>query len=239
MSNLYIQLNTNLIVSSRMSDQTVWGKFKAFMGGTVISTITEINGLMPDSILFGSLLLFILTQNMAFGVFAIFIFETSLSHRLISWVSSQTVGPSRSADIQCRTGFKTPQFATERIFTQDMYPSYSVFSISAIATYLLLSTKEFSNTLQAMGPEWQSRSKVAYTFIVLVVSAFSVVRLMRCDSLSDVLISFCFAIIVGATFFYINKSLFGEEAINFLGLPYIVSKDSQGAPIYICSAETS
>jgi hypothetical protein len=46
------------------------------------------------------------------------------------------------------------------------------------------------------------------------------------------------AMIVGAIFFYVNKSLFGEEAMNFLGLPYLMSKDSQGAPIYICSADT-
>jgi hypothetical protein len=237
---LYIQLNTNLIASSRMADQTtVWGKFKAFMGGTVIATIGEINSLIPDSILFGSLLLYALTQNIAFGVFGVFIFETVLSHRLISWVSAQSVGPSRSVDLSCRAGFKVPQFAAQRMFSHDAYPSYSIFSISAIATYLLLATKEFSNTLQAMGPEWQSRSKVAYAFIALVLAAFVIIRLIKCDSLGEVLIAFCLALIVGATFFYVNKSIFGEEAMNFLGLPYMVSKESQGAPIYICSADTN
>jgi hypothetical protein len=220
-------------------DETVWGKFKSFMGGTVVSTIGEINALMPDSILFGSLLLYALTQNIAFGAFAVFIFETVLSHRLISWVSSQTVGPSRSVDLSCRAGFKTPQFATHRIFSHDPYPSYSIFSISAISTYLLLATKEFSNTLDAMGPEWASRSKVAYVFIALVLLACIIVRLIKCDSLSEVLFAFTTAIIIGAIFFYVNKSLFGEEAMNFLGLPYMVSKESQGSPIYVCSAETS
>ena len=222
-----------------MSEQTVWDKFKQFMGGTVISTIGEINSLMPDSILFGSLLLYVLTQNIAFGAFAVFIFETVLSHRLISWVSSQTIGPSRPVDISCKVGFKTPQFAVERMFMHASYPSYGVFSISAIAMYLLLATKEFSNTLQAMGPEWESRTKVAYAFIIMVVTTFIIVRLIKCDTGSEVLISFCLALIIGAIFFYINKSIFGEEAMNFLGLPYMVSKDSQGAPIYICAAENS
>jgi len=184
-----------------MSEQTVWEKFKAFMGGTVISTVGEINALMPDSILFGSLLLYILTQNIAFGAFAVFIFETVLSHRIISWVSSQTVGSSRPIDISCRAGFKTPQFAVERMLSHNAYPSYSVFSISAIATYLLLATKEFSSTLQAMGPEWESRSKVAYAFILMVVAAFIIVRLIKCDTGSEVLIAFCLALIVGSIFF--------------------------------------
>jgi hypothetical protein len=221
-----------------MSEQTVWDKFKSFMGGTVVTTIGEINALMPDSILFGSLLLYMLTQNIAFGAFAVFIFETALSHRLISWVSAQTVGPSRPIDLSCRAGFKTPQFAVQRMFSHNPYPSYSVFSISAIATYLLLATKEFSNTLQAMGPEWESRSKVAYTFIVLVLATFVIVRLMRCDSFGEVMVAFCLALIVGAIFFYVNKSLFGEEAMNFLGLPFLVNKDEKGSPIYVCSAET-
>jgi hypothetical protein len=45
------------------------------------------------------------------------------------------------------------------------------------------------------------------------------------------------AFISGIIFFTINKSLFGQESVNFLGLPYIVSKDSQASPIYVCSAE--
>lgn len=138
-----------------MSDQpTVWSKFKDFMGGTVIKTITEIHMLMPDSILFGSLLLYFLTQNMAFGVFAVFIFEVVLSHKMISWVSSQAVGPSRATDVSNRVGFKTPRFSPERMFSHDMYPSYGVFSIASIGTYLGLATNSFSDTMNAMGPEW-------------------------------------------------------------------------------------
>ena len=66
-----------------MSESTVWDKFKGFMGGTVINTIVGIHMLIPDSILFGSLLLYFLTQNIAFGVFAVFVFETELIHKLI------------------------------------------------------------------------------------------------------------------------------------------------------------
>ena len=38
-------------------------------------------------------------------------------------------------------------------------------------------------------------------------------------------------------FYYVNKSVFGEESMNFLGLPYMVSKESQASPIYVCAAE--
>lgn len=222
-----------------MADPTLWSKFKEFMGGTVIKTITEIHMLMPDSILFGSLLMYFLTQNMAFGIFGIFIFETVLSHKLISWVSSQSVGSSRSADIQCRVGYKTPQFSVDRMFSHDSYPSYGVFAITSIATYLGLATKEFSNTLNAMGDEWSSRSVVAYTFIGLVLATFIITRLWNCDTMGEVLMAFSLALVSGTIFFYLNKSIFGEESMNFLGLPYLVSKESQGSPIYVCSAEST
>jgi hypothetical protein len=221
-----------------MSEPTLWNKFTAFMGGTVVTTINEIRMLMPDSILFGSLLLYFLTQNLSFGIFAVFIFETSLSHKLISWVSSQAVGPSRPVDIQCRPGYKTPQTGPQRMFMHDTYPSYGVYSITAIATYLALATKEFSATLDAMGPEWSSRGAMAYAFIGLVLAAFIGTQIYRCnDSMSEILMAAVFAVVAGFIFFYVNKSLFGEEAMNFLGLPYLVSKESQGSPIYVCAAE--
>jgi hypothetical protein len=203
----------------------------------VISTITEINMLIPDSILFGSLLMYFLTQNMAFGIFGVFIFETVLSHKLISWTSSQAVGPSRSADMKCRTGFKTPQFNPQRMFSHDTYPSYGVFSISAIGTYLGLATSEFSSTLDSMGSDWAIRKKMAYGFILAVIAIFIIFRLLYCDSVGEVVLAVVLAMVTGTIFFFINKAIFGQEAMNFLGLPYLVSKESQGSPIYVCAAE--
>jgi hypothetical protein len=225
---------------SAVEQPTVWSKLKDFMGGTVIKTITEINMLMPDSILFGSLLMYALTQNIAFGTFAIFIFETVLSHKMASWISSQAVGSPRSVDIQCRMGYKTPQYKTDRMFSHDAYPSFGVFSITAMGTYLGLATNEFSDTLNAMGNEWSSRKTVAYTMIALVLFAFILFRIVYgCDSIGEVVLAVALAIVTGVVFFFINRSVFGEEAMNFLGLPYLVSKESQGSPIYVCSAETN
>ena len=46
-----------------------------------------------------------------------------------------------------------------------------------------------------------------------------------------------FAVIAGSIFFSLNKKVFGIESINFLGLPYMVSKESEGHPIYVCAAD--
>jgi len=219
------------------TQEDVWTKFKDFMGGTVFKTISEIHLLMPDSILFGSILMYFLTQNVAFGVFSIFLLETVLSHKLISWVSAQSVGESRSIDIKCRAGYKIPQFNVARIFSHDSYPSYSIYSLTSIAVYLKLAMNDFKGTLTAMGPEWESRATVASTFIGLLLATFIGFRYWSCDGFTEILIAITFAIVASVIFYYVNKSVFGEESMNFLGLPYMVSKESQASPIYVCAAE--
>jgi len=163
---------------TEVQENGIWNNLMSGVNSFIASPVSEIYSLMPDSLLFGALVLYFLTQNLSFGVFAIFIFETVFSHRILSWLFSQSVGPSRSVtDIKCRAGYKIPQFNAERIFSHDQYPSYGVFSITSIATYLGLSTSEFSKTLNEMGSEWKSRSIVSYVFILLVVSAFIIIRM--------------------------------------------------------------
>jgi len=222
-----------------MSESSAWTYVANFLGGTVKESVAEIYRLIPDSILFGSILLYFLTQNVAFGVFGIFIIEIVLSHRMVSWLFTQSVGPSRSPDrITCLSGFKTPQWKVNRIFNHDNYPSYGVFSLTSIGTYLLLATNEFSDTLQAMGPEWASRKIVAYSLTAFMLISFILVRwYVGCESLGEIVYAGLIAILVGAILFFVNKQLFGVEGMNFLGLPYLVSKESQGSPIYVCAAE--
>jgi hypothetical protein len=211
----------------------------------ITQPVREIFSLMPDSILFGSLLLYFLTKNLSYGVFAIFLFETVLSHKLISWIFSQSVGPSRPAYtkeedlVKCRAGFKTAQTKVDRIFSHDQYPSYGLFAVTSIATYLKMATSEFADTMDAMGTEWQTRNLLVNIFIGLVVGICIVARAYTCDSVSDIVVALVLAIIVGSVFFAVNKTLFGQEAMNFLGLPNMVTKESQGTPIYVCAVEKS
>lgn len=202
----------------------------------ILRAIVEIHSLIPDSILFGSLFLYFLTHHLAFGVFSIFLMEIVASHRLISWIFSQSVGTTRSSSpLTCRAGFKTPQYQYQRIFSHEAYPSYSIFSVTAIATYLGLSTSAFSPTMDQMGQEWKKRSSVAYSFIGLFLGTFFLARAYACESVTELFIAMILAILVGIFLFYVNKSIFGIESVNFLGLPYMVRKDESGEPIYVCS----
>lgn len=219
-------------------------KVKDFMGNTIIRTIAEMYNLMPDSVLFGCFVLYFLTQNLAYGVFSAFIIELTLSHRLIAWMSEQMFGtPATLKPISCRAGYKTPQMDIGRMFNHDPYPSYGIFSIVSMASYLGFATSASSTALDSMGENWKTRSMVAYTFMALIVGTFILTRifLSGCDdTLGEIIIATVLAVIVGYIFFYLNKSLFGMESMNFLGLPVLVSKGakSNGDPteIYVCAS---
>ena len=219
-------------------------KIKDFMGGTIFRTVAEMYNLMPDSVLFGSFVLYFLTQNLAYGIFSAFIIELTLSHRLIAWMSTQMFSPPAiQKPIACRAGYKTPQMDISRMFNHDPYPSYGIFSMVSMASYLGFATNECSVALESMGENWKTRTTIAYLFIGLIVGTFILARifLSGCDdTLGEIIIAAALAIIVGYLFFYINKSIFGMESMNFLGLPVLASKgtDSNGNPsnVYICAA---
>ena len=205
-----------------------------------LSPVIEIYSLMPDSILFGSMILYAITQNLSYGVFSIFIMEMIASHKFLSWVMTQLFGPqSRSeSSIRCRAGFKTPQLDVRRIFMHDQYPSYAIFSMTSIATYLGLSTAEFSDTFKAMGSEWDGRSMTAYIFIGILLCTFILVRSFGCsEGGTEIAIAVVSAVIFSFILFKINVFFFDKEGINFLGLPYLSEKAANGTPIYVCSAD--
>lgn len=196
--------------------------------------------LMPDSVLFGSLLLYFLTQNSAYGAFSVFIVEMTVAHRVIAWFFSSSVGsPDTQKPVQCRAGYKTPRLDITRMFDHDPYPSYGIFSIVSMATYLGFAMNEYTSVLTSMGEDWKSRSMIAYIFMGLIVATFIMARmfLSSCgDTLGEIIVASIFAVVVGAIFFYVNKKLLGKEATNMLGLPYMSEKDAKGNGIFICAA---
>jgi len=219
---------------------------------TVINSIAEIHRLMPDSILFGSILLYFLTQNVAFGVFSVFIFETVGTHKLISWMFSQAVGeptgskpiPPSGAEystmIKSRMGYKTPRYDYKRMFLHSQYPSYGVFSIVAIGAYLAMAMKEFSDTFKELDladaekiAQWKSRPIVAYCLIAIVSLVTIIVHWVLDDEpVGEIVIALTCALITGILFFYINMSLFGRDSMNFLGIP---TMSPLNGPVYICA----
>ena len=207
------------------------------LGGSVSEATAEIHRMMPDSLLFGSFLLYILTQHVPFGVFALFVLELILSHKLVGWVMAQSVGstPVQEPSAACRMGYKIGRMDFRRLFSHASYPSFAMFSTMGVVAYLSRSMLTFSETLDAMGPVWASRKTVAMIFAICLVLAVVGGRIYSgCESPGEIVLGGALGVGAGILLYSLHLSLFGEQGMNFLGLPYLVTKESQGTPIYVC-----
>jgi hypothetical protein len=218
-------------------------------GEIFIHAANEIIRLMPDSLLFGTLVLYFLTQNLSYGILCVFIFETVIGHRIISWLFSQSIGDSRPTSIQdakekikCRSGFLTPESNTSRIFQHGTYPSYGLFSISSLSSYFLLGMNDYAPTFDSMDTAgsnkyaWSTRVRVSAYSIGILLFVLICSRLYKeCDTLGGVLVAVVLGLLFGWFGYIINSKIFGLESMNFLGLPYMKSRKEDGNPIYVCN----
>jgi len=227
-----------------VSERSPFARFSAWILEPLTASVAEISRLFPDSILFGSLILYVVTQNMSYGIFSILLLETSLLHKAVSFLFENTKrqGPKGAPgnSIQCRPGFRMPRLEFERVFMNDHYPSISVVFMGAIATYLILASAAFSETLTAMGPDWHARNLFSWVSIIFITAFFLSIRWFTgCDTAFEVLIATMIGIVGGITFYIVNYSLFGVEGMNFMGLPYMQSKTATGAPLFVCVPTTA
>ena len=207
------------------------------LGGSIANATAEIHRMMPDSLLFGSFLLYVLTQHAPFGVFALFVLELILSHKLIGWVMAQSAGatPDQGSSA-CHMGYKIGRMDFRRLFSHASYPSFAMFSTMGVVAYLGRSMLTFSETLDAMGPVWASRKIAASVFIICLVLTVIGGRIYSgCEPTGEIFLGGVLGVAAGILLYSLHVSLFGERSMNFLGLPYLVTKESQGTPIYVCS----
>lgn len=220
------------------AEPTAFDKIKEYMYKNVLTTVDEVNRLLPDSLLFGSLLLYILTHNISFGIFSLFLVESTLFHKLIALGFNKAVGQTPvTKDAKCYPGFRTPRLEVERMISSNQYPSIGTYSLSAISMYLGLSMNSFRDTLDTMGPEWTARFGVAIGFIVTFMTVFLLARILKgCETFSESMVAILFGTLVGGLSFLFHSKVFGKESVNFLGLPFLVDKSSKGEPIYVCTS---
>jgi len=210
--------------------------------GRILEPAIQIVKLFPDSVLFGSFLLYAITQNLSYGVFSLFMFETSVLHQFASFTVKQTFGDSlqssSSKEEGCVAGFRNPRLAMDRLKSarpQSLSPF--VFYVGAVVVYLCAAIAQFKESLDVMGPDWSGR----YYFVVIMTPILAAAMIILygwsgCYSWQGALVAAGAGCIAGGALYLLNKTLFGAEGMNFLGLPYLVDKATIGEPIYICSA---
>lgn len=226
----------------KQPEKTLWDHVSSYLLTNTLTVSYELQRLVPDSLLFGSFIMYFLSGNTTWGVLTLFLFETVvLAHTAIAsgfHAYQGFVGGRKN--IACRSGFRQARFDLTRFFIRDRYPSVSLFTIGALATYMASTIGFFTDTLRAMGTEWQSRITVSYIFIALLLVLFVLIHnLSGCETISESMIAIICGVVVGILLFYVNFLIFGPEGINILGLPLLVDKSQISSPIYVCLKENT
>jgi hypothetical protein len=188
----------------------------------------------PDSLFLGSILLSIFTQSFPLIVLSLAMGEIGILHRALAFIfdsvsdNLKTQGPEI-----CRIGIPSPyQFSlVGNLVKEYAFPNGTLFFLSAVIVYISSSitqfTDEFNELSKISGQEsyWNSRTILSSIFSVLLLIIFLLYNVLYgCVNVIPALGSIAIGSLVGMGILFLNKSLFGKQGINFLGIPILENR---------------
>jgi hypothetical protein len=228
MSDAYTKLKTAYANTSL--------KLKTAYANTSPNLLKELIFMFPDSILYGSFLLSLITVSYQHTIFFISILESLLILYGIQSITSFLYGSSISANL-CKPMLYKHTF--EHIFIRPSAnnPSYGVYLITFAAAYLLSSFINLKDELEALSTDKYMRQyNISVGSIVCFILLYLFLRLINnCEAAPNAIMGLLFGAIIGYALISQNVLLFGKESINFLGIPLLRNKTESGEPIYICT----
>jgi len=228
---------------SAAEQKTLFVKIQDFLMKSVIPVCTESLRLLPDSMVLGVAILAGLSMSKSMSVLLFTMFEFMLTQRVLSMIIGgiAPVGAGENA-LQgiCQPGFIFPNqmriSLLETIGTPSMFPSPSMFFLSAILSYMLTAMQNFGREIKSLSGELRTRTNVAIVLSCLFVLAMMMFRYSYgCESFGTLLLSIILGFIMGSLVVYQNIALFGREGVNVLNIPMILSNMEKGKPMYVCA----
>jgi hypothetical protein len=205
--------------------------------------------LLPDSILFGSLLLAFLTQSFATVIFFVSMLETAAIQTglqaLFGYLDSSRLIPGiAGATPQCRAGFMKSTLESFTLLSgsnqPSAFPSPPLFFLSTACAYVLSSLYGLREELEGLGPEYSARFYFAIgsTFLFLLMMTFY--RLANsCESVGIATMSLLMGGFLGSLLVLQNWMLFGKDSVNLIGVPLLRERSADKKPIYVCPQKVS
>jgi hypothetical protein len=206
--------------------------------------LREIIRLVPDSLLLGSGLFALMTQNYPMGVlFATLIeiiFITVGVQNLATYLDLPKSIPSSAAMAkECKSGFQSPTLQNVSIFFKmDMksaFPSAPVFILTAALSYVITAMQGFSAELSELGPAFSTRYYIGIVLSFILMFIVAAFRLLNnCDGIGIIILSILFGYCLGSVLCWQNNTLWGRDSTNVLGIPVFANTTADGSPLYIC-----
>ncbi len=199
---------------------------------------------LPDSLIIGTGALALLLQNFPMFILLLTMMEVLLIRLGIGSALAYSVPSLVYGNERCRTGIRTPILETliaKLSSSADViFPSGTLFIFGTILSYVSLTTYYNYDVLKDLGPQWEARAWIGPILSILALVFYGLYRVVNsCESLGLVSVTIFLSMFVGFLLVYQNASVFGPEAVNLLGLPYLDSRLEKGSPLYVCSNATT
>jgi hypothetical protein len=172
-------------------------------------------GHIPAGVILGSGALSLMTFNKAIVVFTAFLVEVVLLQTAMSAGARQL--------------FPTLVSGTAG------FPFLPLYFITSALTYLNGSLVLFSDVFDRLGGEYPTKFGTAVTLSILtIVALLSYFVVGGQQTFAGALLTVLFGLFTGSLLLIFHELLFGQDAINMLGVPLLVSRVGTGKPLYVC-----
>jgi hypothetical protein len=203
---------------------------------------------LPDILIIGVGVLALLLQNFPLLVLLGTMLEIMLIRYGISAATGYTNPSVAYGTEKIRTGIRTPiiesLIAKLGNANEIIFPNGAFFITGSTVIYLVMSLfynyDVFTELDSARnGGDWTARPWIGLSLALTGMLGYIAYRLINTTDHWGVLaITMLLSIFTGVTLLYQNTKLFGPEAVNFLGVPYLDSLLSTGGPITVCASQS-
>ena len=219
-------------------------------GGYVIDNFLRT---APESLLFGSAVLAILLQNMAFFVLTLAI----LVFKLINVVLGKFIleifpdepgryyGEVMGGAAVCEFKYNTVSElkGLQSIMGASSIPSSTTFIFIATLFYCMRSVHAFQkemDTLQTVNPTFKNILPTAFVLTILLIFIYIIWRRRNnCDTPQQLFITLAAAAAVGPLVSMAFEKIFGKYGINLLNMPFLEAENIHVGSVASCSAPST
>lgn len=220
-------------------------EFKKLLFGNILSVGLETGRLLPDSLLFGTGLLSLITYQTPI----MFLFlSVVLSYFAANAISSgadaffpQDVLPKSAAE-QCIGGLYSASASRISLLPGiagvcSGFPASPILILSSFIFYCITSVLQQADVLAQLGDDYKAKLPTVCILGALILVIFMIYLVaFDCYGFLTILFSIGAGGLLGGILSVVFSLIFGQESTNLLGLPLFVRNDQAGQPLYICAA---
>ncbi len=216
---------------------------KGIFTNTIQPTISESLRILPDSLLYGTGILSLITYQtpmlFLFGTVALSFIASNFIGKTFQTFMPQDTPPARVTD-RCLPGLYSLTPARITLFSElantSGFPSMPMFVLSSVISYCISAVYQQADVLKELGPDYEAKlPTILFLSVILLIVLMTYLLANECNGFLIILASLAMGGIFGMVIATLIPIVFGQEATNILGVPLFLRRDSAGQPLYICA----